>query len=62
MSKRVKTEYINDPDDINDALRVLREECEGHLDCYECPLVLVDGQCGLMNTEPHRYPEVDGID
>jgi hypothetical protein len=59
MSKRKNDIiWLKSSEELNAAMAVLKEECEYHYDCNECPLSLVDGSCGLMNCTPIEWSEV----
>lgn len=51
-------EWYHDAEEINRALRILREECTDHINCRSCPLALVNGRCALGEYSPDSYEEV----
>lgn len=43
---------------LEDALNRIKDECESHRNCIDCPLRLhdaVDTLCGIDNTSPNNW-------
>ena len=59
MSKELV--WLHDAETLNSAIRVLKEECEHHNSCKDCPLKTFGG-CMLQNTDPCRYEEAEDYD
>lgn len=54
--------WLKSPDELNSAIITLKEECEHHCNCRECPLSLVNGTCGLMEYSPIEWVELETED
>lgn len=60
-NKETDTMYFDDGDITNDigledALRVIKEECENHISCEYCPLKTYSSKvCGVIQNRPEEW-------
>lgn len=59
MSKHNETQWFHEAEDLNGAILTLREECQDHLNCKECPLVTTNGKCSLTEYSPCDWEDVE---
>ena len=62
MSKHDETQWCYDRETLNRAILTLRDECQDHLNCKECPFLTTDEKCLLTEYTPCCWEDIEDDD